>query len=153
MREALFAIGCILALTAPARAQIPVTDLGAIAQLMDQVRQGTQEIQILQQQVQQVMTLYNAVAHVTDLGSAVGVLGLLGIQNPLPVNPYTVQSLLSGRGSIAGMSGTISGLFNTNFVASHVYTPTGDAYEAELMRRNATSIAGVQGLSDPMGSG
>lgn len=131
----------------PARAQIPVTDAGAITQLVNQVRQGVQEVQYLQQQVQQVMAVYNAIAHVTDLGSAVGALGMLGIQNPLPVNPYALQSLLSGRGSIAGMSGTIGGLFNTNFTANHVYTPTGDSYETTLLQRRATSIAGMQGLS------
>jgi type IV secretion system protein VirB5 len=130
-----------------ARAQIPVTDAGAITQLVNQVRQGVQEVQYLQQQVQQVMAVYNAIAHATDLGTAVGALGMLGIQNPLPVNPYAVQSLLSGRGSIAGMSGTIGGLFNTNFAANHIYTPTGDSYEATLLQRRATSIAGIEGLS------
>jgi type IV secretion system protein VirB5 len=131
----------------PAHAQMPVIDGASVAQLMAQVRQAAQQIQLLQQQVQQVMSIYNAVAHVTDLGSAVSALGMLGIQNPLPVNPYAVQSLLNGRGSVEGMAGSIGSLFNSNWETAHVYTPTGTSYEASLVQRGATSIAGIQGLS------
>jgi type IV secretion system protein VirB5 len=131
----------------PAHAQMPVIDGASVAQLMAQVRQAAQQIQLLQQQVQQVMSIYNAVSHVTDLGSAVSALGMLGIQNPLPVNPYAVQSLLNGRGSVEGMAGSIGSLFNSNWETAHVYTPTGTSYEASLVQRGATSIAGIQGLS------
>jgi type IV secretion system protein VirB5 len=93
------------------------------------------------------MSVYNAISHVTDLGSAVSALGLLGIQNPLPVNPYAVQNLLSGRGSITGMSASIGSLFNSNLSSSHVYTPNGSSYQEGLLSRNATSIAGMQGLA------
>jgi type IV secretion system protein VirB5 len=72
---------------------------------------------------------------------------LLGIQNPLPINPSAVQSLLSGRGSVDGMAGSIGSLFNSNWETSHVYTPTGASYEASLIQRGAISIAGIQGLS------
>lgn len=132
---------------APARADLPVIDGASIAQLVKQVQQAAQQLQLLQQQVQQVMAIYNAVSHVTDLGSAVSALGMLGIQNPLPVNPYAVQSLLSGRGSVAGMTGSIGSLFNSNWDASHVYTPTGTSFEASLTQQGAISIAGIQGLS------
>ena len=107
------------------------------------ILRGAGEVNMLQQQVQQVMSIYNAVSHVTDLGSAVSALGLLGIQNPLPVNPYAVQSLLNGTGSVEGMAGSIGSLFNSNWETSHVYTPTGTSYEASLMERGATSIAGI----------
>ncbi len=145
-RLLLIGAGALLPL-APAQAQVPVIDGASVTQLVKQVQQAAQELQLLQQQVQQVMSIYNAVSHVTDLGSAVSALGLLGIQNPLPVNPYAVQSLLSGRGSIEGMSGSIGSLFNSNWGTAHVYTPTGTSYEANLMERGATSIAGIQGLS------
>jgi type IV secretion system protein VirB5 len=138
---------CAFMLPAPARADLPVIDGASVAQLVKQVQQAAQQIQLLQQQVQQVMSIYNAVAHVTDLGSAVSALGMLGIQNPLPVNPYAVQSLLNGRGSVAGMAGAIGSLFNSNWETAHVYTPTGTSYEASLVQRGATSIAGIQGLS------
>ena len=108
-------------------------------QLFEQVRQGLQELQLLQQQLEQVMAVYNSLSHVTDLASAVGVLQTLGIQNPLPVNIGSVQGLLAGTGSPQGMLGSIGSLFNTNFDANHVYTPTGDSFEATLLQRNATA--------------
>ena len=138
---------CAFMPLAPARADLPVIDNATIAQLVKQVQQAAQQIELLQQQVQQVMAIYNAVSHVTDLGSAVSALEMLGIQNPLPVNPYAVQSLLNGRGSVEGMAGSIGSLFNSNWAASHVYTPTGTSYEANLIQQGATSIAGIQGLS------
>ena len=148
MRRRLLIGMCVLLMPlVPARADVPVIDGASIAQLVKQVQQAAQQIQLLQQQVQQVMSIYNAVSHVTDLGSAVSALGLLGIQNPLPVNPYAVQSLLNGTGSVEGMAGSIGSLFNSNWETSHVYTPTGSSYEASLMERGATSIAGIQGLS------
>jgi type IV secretion system protein VirB5 len=128
-------------------AQWAVIDNANLTQMIHQVQQAAEQIQLLQQQVQTVMSVYNAISHVTDLGSAVSALGLLGIQNPLPVNPYAVQNLLSGRGSIRGMSASIGSLFNSNFSSSHVYTPNGSSYQEGLLSRNATSIAGMQGLA------
>jgi type IV secretion system protein VirB5 len=85
---------------------------------------------------------------VTDLASAVSALGVLGIQNPLPVNVYAVQGLLQGTGGVQGMFNQIPGLFNTNFANSHVYTPTGTSFESTtLIPRAATSIAGTQALA------
>jgi type IV secretion system protein VirB5 len=128
-------------------AQWAVIDNANLTQMIHQVQQAAEQIQLLQQQVQTVMSVYNAISHVTDLGSAVSALGLLGIQNPLPVNPYAVQNLLSGRGSITGMSASIGSLFNSNLSSSHVYTPNGSSYQEGLLSRNATSIAGMQGLA------
>jgi type IV secretion system protein VirB5 len=147
MRRVLVIGTCALLVGAPARADVPVIDFASLAQLLREVQQAAQQIQLLQQQVQQLMTIYSAIAHVTNLGSAVSALDMVGIQNPLPVNPYAVQSLLSGQGSVAGMSGSIGTLFNSNWTAQHIYTPTGPGLEATLIQRGATSIAGIQGLS------
>jgi type IV secretion system protein VirB5 len=147
VRRLLFIGACALAPLASARADVPVIDGASLVQLLKEVQQAAQEIQLLQQQLQQVMTIYNAISHVTDLGTAVSALDMLGIQNPLPVNPYSVQSLLSGRSGITGMSGSIGTLFNSNWAANHVYTPTGSSFEANLIQRGATSIAGIQGVS------
>ena len=146
MKRLLVAGICVLALIPPGRAEVPVIDNASLGQLFEQVRQGLQELQLLQQQLEQVMAVYNSLSHVTDLASAVGVLQTLGIQNPLPVNVGSVQALLAGTGSPQGMLGSIGSLFNTNFNANHVYTPTGDSFEATLLQRNATGIAGIQAL-------
>ena len=86
MKRLLLASVCAMALMPPARAELPVIDNASLVQLFQQVRQGLQELQLLQQQLEQVMAVYNALSHVTDLASAVGVLQTLGIQNPLPIN-------------------------------------------------------------------
>ena len=146
MKRLLVAGICVLALIPPGRAEVPVIDNASLGQLFEQVRQGLQELQLLQQQLEQVMAVYNSLSHVTDMASAVGVLQTLGIQNPLPVNVGSVQALLAGTASPQGMLGRIGSLFNTNFDANHVYTPTGDSFEATLLQRNATGIAGIQAL-------
>lgn len=147
MKRVLAAGVCALALMSPARADLPVIDNASLVQLFQQVRQGLQTLQLLQQQLQQVMAVYQSLSHVTDLASAVGVLRTLGMQNPLPVNIGAVQSLLAGSANTQGMLGSIGSLFNTNFSANHVYTPTGGSFEARLLQRNATSIAGIQALA------
>ena len=138
---------CLLVSVSAAQAQIPVTDGGAIAQLIDQAKQGLQQIQLLQQQVQQVMSVYQAISGVRDLGSALSAASMLGLTDRLPINLYAVQSLLNGNGNISGMASSIGALFNSNSGDSHVYDPTGTGFSADLMRRRATSIAGIQGLA------
>ena len=147
MKRVVLAGVCALALMPPARADLPVIDNAGLAQLFAQVRQGLQELQLLQQQLEHVMAVYNSLSHVTDLANAVGVLQTLGIHNPLPVNISSVQSLLAGTGSTQGMLGNIGALFTTNVNANHVYAPTGDSFEAALLQRNATGIAGIQAFA------
>lgn len=147
MRRLLLIGACALIPLMPARADVPVIDGASLAQLLKEVQQAAQEIQLLQQQAQQLMTIYTAISHVTDLSTAVSALDMLGIQNPLPVNPSAVQTLLSGSGGITGMSGSISTLFNSNWTAQHIYTPSGPSLEQTLIQHGATSIAGIQALS------
>ena len=84
---------CALVPLVPARADLPVIDGASLLQLLKEVQQAAQEIQLLQQQVQQVMTIYNAIAHVTDLGTAlISALRYARDWNPLPVNPYPLYA-------------------------------------------------------------
>jgi hypothetical protein len=85
------------------------------------------------------MNIYNTLSHATDINSAVSALGVLGIQNPLPVNISSVQQLLAGRGGVSGLSGSLSGLFNNSYSYNNVYTSTGNSFEAIPLQRRASS--------------
>lgn len=153
MKRTLIAAAIAVAVASPAAAQIPVTDYGAIAQAMTQVQQGAQQIQQLTAQLQQLQATYQAFAHVTDLGSAVSALQMAGIQNPLPVNPGAVQSLLSGNAGAAGGLGTLGGLFSSTYSANHVYSPTDGSWQSQQMIANGNSIAGAEALSQQLYQG
>ena len=130
-----------------ARAQIPVTDVGAIANLVTQVRQSLQQIQLMQSQLQQVMAVYNSISGVRNLGGALSAASTLGLTNNMPINPFAVQSLLNGTGHVDGALGSIGSLFNGNYAQNHIYDCTGNSFECQRLQRNATSIAGQQGLA------
>jgi type IV secretion system VirB5/TraC/TraE/TrbJ family protein len=100
------------------------------------------------QQITQLVTIGNAVSHVTDIGGAVSALGLVGIQNPLPVNPWAVQSLLAGTNTgLAGIGGTIGGLVNRSWDANHFYTPVDGSLASQLLIERANGQAGYQGVA------
>lgn len=147
MRRILLALVCITGLTGTARAQIPVTDAGAIANLVQQVKQGIQSLQLMQSQLAQAEAIYNSVSNVRSLSGALGAASTLGLTNNMPVNPFAVQSLLNGTGSTAGMLGSIGTLFNSNFAQNNVYTCTTTSQQCQLLKQQATSIAGQQGLA------
>ena len=125
-------------------------------QYMSQIQEAGQQLQQLTQQYneavlqyQQLVNTYNTFTHITNLAGAVGALAQLGIQNPLPVNPWAVQQLFSG-GSINGISGispSINGLYNQNWSANHVYTPTGNTWYSQQLQINANGIAGIQSIA------
>ena len=145
-----------------ARAQVevdaPVLNLQGIAQLANwgtQLENWTKELsawgqqyQQMATQIQQMTSIYNSLSHVTDLGSAVGALGVLGINNPLPVNPWAVQSLLSGNNAgLSGIGASISGLANRSWGANHYYTPTDGSLASQLLVERANGQAGYQGIA------
>ena len=155
MRSLLLVSAAIAALGfAPAaRAQIPVTDLGNLQQqivhygqmLMDYARQGQQLAQEAQMVATEVQTLQSFV-HNPSLGAAMGLMGQVGIQNPLPVNPYAVQSLLSGQGGISGTLGSLSSLSNGSFSSNRIYTPNDGSFGSTEMNARANGTAGAQGI-------
>jgi len=122
----------------------------AAEEAAQQLQQLVQQVETLQQQYEMLMNTYQALTHVTDLGSAVSALRTLGIQNPLPVDPWAVQQLLSGRGSLSGIGGSLGSLFNRNYGANHIYTPTGDSALARQIEQNGNSIAGAQAVAQQL---
>lgn len=160
MRRLVLAVGVALAAlgTGQAHAQLggllggiggaqPVIDIKSI---MQEIKAYSTQLQQLQTAVQQVMwatqTYQSLVAH-PNLGSAMGLMGTLGIQDPLPVNPYAVQGLLNGSGGISGSLGALSSLANTSWAQNHVYTPTDGSWASQSMINNANGIAGSQAVA------
>lgn len=91
--------------------------------------------------------MYYAVNHLTRINGIFSALNMLGIQNPLPINPQAAISLANGTGSISGMRYSIPGLFNSNYASNRVYEPTGPGYIVTEMRERATANAGMQAMA------
>lgn len=105
-----------------------------------QISQGIQQIQLARSQIL-------AFTNVRDLGSAMSALGMVGIQNPLPVNPWAVQGLISGTGGVSGLGSSLSGLFTGSLAGSQVYTPPGSDFRALQIIQNGNGLAGIQALA------
>ena len=151
---ACLAIGSILITGPRAEAQIPVTDVASLAQqikgyLQDLKNYATQ-LQQLQQEVQQVQWListYQSFVHDPSLGGAMALLNQVGIDNPLPVNPYAIQTLLNGQEGISGTLGALSTLSNSSFSTNHVYSPSDGSWASQQLNANGNGIAGAQGMA------
>lgn len=156
MRPILVGATALLALATtapPARAQWTVicptcrqelTDnLAWAQQAADMVRQ----LQQMKMQYDQLVMSYQAITRVTDLGSAVSALHMMGIQNPLPVNPYAAQRLLNGSGGAGGMLGSLSGLYTGTIGGNTVYRPRDDTWSTRQIIANGGGLAGAQALA------
>ncbi len=150
-RLAFASSAALLALPLSARGATPVIDTASIGNQIAEhaetlARWGTQ-LSAMEAQLQRLMATYQAITGVRDLGSAMAALNMVGIQNPMPINPYAVQNLISGSGSMSGISSALSGLYTGNASANHVYTPSGGDWRAQDLMTNANSLAGIQALA------
>ena len=147
------ALAFLAAASAPAHAQWTVVcptcrqeltdNLAWAQQAADMVRQ----LQQMQQQYQQLVMTYQALTRVTDLGSAVSALNMMGIRNPLPINPYAAQSLLNGTGGASGMLNSLSGLYTGTHTGNTVYAPRDDTWTTRQILANGGGLAGAQALA------
>ena len=150
-RKALLASGILGPLLAAgiARAQIPVTDAGSIAQLVQQVATAGQQLQQLQQQYNQMVQQYNSLAKLTNMGSLEPQLLSPLNQNPMFQDSNQALAFLNG-GSGLGGAGQISSYAQTLFNQNHVYTPPGTGFLPSEMTRNANSIAGLMAAAQQL---
>ncbi len=80
-------------------------------------------------------------------------MNMVGIENPLPINPYAVQSLVSGYGgmnSVSGLTGklnSLNGLVTDSYSADRVYACDDGSYACARQQQVATSNAGIKGLT------
>lgn len=121
------------------------TEFSQIMSWAKQASDMAQQLQKAEAQVQQGRMMYQAVTHVTDLGSAVSALGMLGVRNPLPINPYALQGLLNGQGGAQGMLANLGGLYTGARASNSTYRlPDASSWIGGLINRQADAIAGTQ---------
>lgn len=158
LRRVAAVAGVALGLLAPAaaRAQILTSDPATHAlqslqqtQLVEQVANGLKELAQLQAQLQQLEISYQAIAHITDMGQAVGQLRSLLAQNPLPLDPAAVESALRGGGS-AGFTSILSSLFNANLAQNRIFTPQDDTLGSQELRDQLNSLSASQAVGDSL---
>lgn len=154
MKRALLVSVTLLGLHGRAFAQLTVADPGSyviqklgIANQIKEIAAWGKQFAQMAAQLQQLESTYYAMAHVTDLGSAVSALGMLGVRNPLPINPYAVQGLLNGTGGVGGMSSSIGTMFSGTMAGNEVYRSRDDTWIGQELNRNGGGIAGAQSLA------
>lgn len=136
-----------------ARAQIPVTCTSCPTEIAEALRFGkslaewAQQLRELQAIYSQAQLVYWAMTNIRDLGTAVQALQMVGISNPLPVDPYALQALMGGYGGPQGMLGSIATLFNTNSSNLTVYQCAQPGFVCDAMRRWREGAAGTQAAS------
>lgn len=126
--------GALLCVPCAAHAQIPVTDVANLQQqvmhyaqmLKDYAQQAASYARQGQQLAQEAQSVALATQQLQafvqnpNLGAAMGLMNMAGIQNPLPFSPYAVQGLFSGQGGISGAMGALS-LFSSGSLSSNTY--------------------------------
>lgn len=145
---------CLAALSSPARAQLPVTDLVSITQ---QIKGYAQDIKSYALQAQQFSTQaqqlytevqqFDALVHDPSLGAVTGLMNQAGLGNSLPVNPQALQSLTSGGGNLSGILGVLGGLTNGSYSQNHIYSPSDGSWNSQQLIANGNGIAGTQGAA------
>jgi opacity protein-like surface antigen len=131
MRRFLLATAALLALTAPARAIDVVYDPVQDFQGIQELAQWVQQIATMKQQYDQLVSTYNALAHVTDLSSAAYALGGL-TRNYMP-EANAIPDLMTDVANLWGRAG----YFNSYdlYYASNVI----DKWGTEMERRRAVT--------------
>lgn len=95
----------------------------------------------------QAKSAYDAITGVRDLGSAVYAMSVLGISNPLPVNPYALQGLMNGSGGANGMLYSVGSLYNGNQNSLAIYDCTSGTVVCDLQGLYRRASAGTQAAS------
>ena len=162
MRKLIISVSTVIMIAAgaTAHAQMPVTDTGnLVAQaknLLQELKSYATQLQQLQQEVQSVtwaaQTAQSFIQN-PNLGAAMALMNMVGIENPLPINPYAVQSLVSGYGGVNSLSGltgklsSLNGLVTDSYSADRVYNCADGSYACARQQQVAYSNAGIKGLT------
>jgi hypothetical protein len=131
MRTFLLTTAALLALTAPARAISVVYDPVQDTQGIQELAKWVQQLSEMQRQYEQLVSTYNALAHVTDLSSAAYALGGL-TRNYMP-EANAIPDLMTDVANLWGRAG----YFNSYdlYYASNVI----DKWGTEMERRRAVT--------------
>ena len=137
------ALGAALSavLPRPAHAQMPVTDAGSIAQLVQQVQTASNTLTTLQQSYNRLSQTYEALAHPTNVAGMFPGVSVPGVQNPLG-NVGQVPGVVSGT-NLGSYGPTAQQFLQQN----QVYQPPGTDAAAVAMNQQAQGTAGIQAIA------
>ena len=148
MRKFLWSLGALafFSLAGSAHAQIPVTDVAATTELIQQVATAVQQLSSLQQQYNELVSTYQQVTAqlnmLTTFANPNGVAQELEqpfLRNPLPMASSLPSTFTSGSGSMA---------FAQQFLgANQIYRSPTTYQSGQLMNTQAQSLASIQGLA------
>ena len=139
----------------PARAQEVVFDPSVFGQVVQEARQGLQQLQqleedgqILENQYDQLSSFYESFAHLTNVTQLAGLLESPSVMDPLP-QVTQLEGMLSGEGFTGSLGSMVNQLEQQNMVDD----PTGSDFTAQEMRRDATITADQEALGDSLYNG
>lgn len=138
-----------LTIAGPAAGQgVPVIDLSAIAQQIQQLEQMRQQLTALDKQINQAQQMFQSVNQITNMGDIAALLNTPAIRRALPPDFVSAERALMGQGS-----GAFGATANAERAANEVYTRLGDGdyYAGEVKRTqnaNAGAVSVAQGMYD-----
>ena len=141
-------------------------EVGISKQLVEEIKNGLTQLKQLQTELQELQAdlqlveqftfLTENFVHNPNLGSVMGLLNALGVQNDLPLNPFAVQSLLSGYGGMGGLNGalgqlsSLGNLVNGSFNADHLFDCTDNSFACQQAKARAAANAGYKGIASQL---
>lgn len=144
----------VVTAAAPVRAEMVVTDPGAYAKMLDQIREAQAQLSQLQEQVRQGteiigqgQRLYDSLNQISNVNSIGGLLNTPAVRTLLPAEFSDARRLMSGDlqdlGSLASRATTIRD-------SNRIYSPTdsGGISPAEQFYRDTLEKAGVRAARD-----
>jgi type IV secretion system protein VirB5 len=143
VRRALLSSLILGALSLSAQAQIPVTDVGAIFQLITQVKTLLQELEVAQQDLAQAQQAYQAITGTRGMQNL-----LSSTQwNYLPSTSAQLQSTLNGAaGSYSTLAASVQGSMAANAVLTNAQLAAlspEEQSDVQARRQSAALLAGI----------
>ena len=168
-------IALLATIAKPAEALLPVIDVPALQEWVQQlesdvrqyalqtqqffleqtagIRQAQQLATQLQQYAQEIQT-FLSLAH-APLAALTQLMEQGNLGNSLPVNPQSALNLVQGWrygsggfGQLAGLLNQLTGYSGYAYQQNHLFTPTDGSFESQQIMDRANGIAGTQGAME-----
>ena len=124
---------------------IPVFDITALTQQIEQLAQLKSQLDTMNQQLTQAQQLYGSLNKITNMGDIARLLNDPSIRKALPADFASVEQLMSGQGT--GAAGASAAQFQAG---NSVYSlPGNDFYSSELKRLGRQN-AGAMSIGQQM---
>lgn len=138
--------GLLLGLAGTARAQLPVIDNAAIAQLINALHEAEQQYQELVATYNELKAAYQALAQLTNINAIAPELEQPLMRNPLP-NTTLLPGLLNGLSPPSMLGGNLASLAQQYLGQNLIYQPKGTDFEAGQLRAGANATAEIEAVA------